>query len=253
MRAAFALLALLLVGCTAKGNQGAGAAADLAANAFDLTANAAEPRMAPMGDDEPAPPEPPRPRPYSGPAYFPASLGVPTLRCRYDRARLQPVLSDFVRDWYSRQLAAAAEPSLYLASQAPRPAGSATLRFTWLRSFHAPVTIRIETAGPGRHRLVAKQLSGAGGYEPGHVERTIDRVLSAEEVGRLQAILARARVFALAPDPCRGGTDGSEWIFESVDAGGYHYAAVWSPDDGPAHALGRFLMGLTGWEFSDIY
>src|SRR5687768_4530953 len=81
---------------------------------------------------------------YSGPAYFPASLGEPAIRCpAADPARLQPLLSDFERDWYSRQLAAAGEPSLYLASRsAPGPA---TLRFTWLRTFHAPVFIRIET------------------------------------------------------------------------------------------------------------
>ena len=251
MRAAFALLALL-AGCAATGDQGAGAAADLASNAFDLTANSAEPGMAPAGDNVVTIVEPWRPR-YAGPAYFPAALGEPTIRCPWSETRLQPILSDFERDWYSSFLASAAEPSLYLASQSQRPPGSATLRFTWLRSFHAPVAIRIETAGPGRHRLVAKQLSGAGGYEPGHVEKTIDRVLTAEEAGRLQAMLARARVFGLTPDPCRGGTDGSGWIFESVDAGGYHYAAVWSPDDGPANALGRFLMGLAGWEFGQVY
>ena len=75
-------------------------------------------------------------------------------------------LSDLARDWYSSQLAAAAEPSLYTGLQAPQPEGNATLRFTWLRSFHHPVTIRIETTGPGRHRLVAKELSGQAAMNP---------------------------------------------------------------------------------------
>jgi hypothetical protein len=230
MRACLALLALL-AGCASVG----------------------EPSMAPMGDDEVVAVRQERPPPYAGPAFFPAALGEPTVRCRWDQTRLNPILGDFARDWYSRQLAAAAEPSLYLASQAQRPAGSATLRFTWLRSFHAPVHIRIETAGPGRHRLVAKQLSGAGGYDPGHVEKTIERPLTPDEAGRLQAMLASARVFDLPPDPCGGGADGAEWIFESVDAGGYHYASVWTPREGPANELGRFLMGLTGWEFEAVY
>ena len=194
--------------------------------------------------------EPPR---YSGPAYFPAALGEPTVACRWDRSRLQPILSDFTRDWYSRQLAAAREPSLYRVSRMRRPAGAATLRLTWLRSFHPPVTIRIETADPHRQRLVAKQMSGAGGYDPGHVAKTLDRPLTADESARLRAMLARTRVFDLARDPCDGGTDGAQWIFESVDAGGYHYFDVWTPRTGPANELGRFLMGLTGWDFGRVY
>ena len=78
-------------------------------------------------------------------------------------------------------------------------------------------------------------------------------MLTPGEAGRLRAMLARARIFDLAPDPCGGGADGAEWIFEAVDAGGYHYASVWTPRTGPANELGRFLMGLTGWEFGMVY
>jgi hypothetical protein len=230
MRACLALLALL-AGC---------------APAVDL-----RPSMA-FDDNVVAAPSAPPPS-YSGPAFFPVSLAEPTINCPWSEGRLQPILGDFARNWYSLQLAAAAEPSLYLAAQGPRPADGATLRFTWLRSFHHPVTIRIETTGPGRHRLVAKQLSGAGGYDPGHVDRTLDRALTPDEAGRLAAMLARTRIFDLAPDPCGGGADGAQWIFEGVDAGGYHFVDRWTPREGAANELGRFLMSLTGWEFGAVY
>ena len=205
------------------------------------------------GESTPRPPEPTEPA-YAGPAYFPPSLGEYAMDCAgATEVVSQPVLSDFERNWYSRQLAAAGEPSLYLASQAQRPAGASTLRFTWLRSFHAPVTIRIETAGPGSHRLIAKRLSGAGGYDPGVVEKIVERRLTSAEAGRLQTMLAGSRVFDLVPNICQLGFDGAEWIFESVDAGGYHFVSFWTPREGPANALGRLLMGLTGWDFGEVY
>ncbi|HEV2748312.1 MAG TPA: hypothetical protein VGW34_13565 [Allosphingosinicella sp.] len=200
-----------------------------------------------------APGEPPRPA-YSGPAYFPPSLGEPTLRCDLgDPARLQPILSDLERDWYSRQLAAAGEPPLYPASQAARPAGAATLRFTWLRSFHAPIVVRIETSGPNTHRLIAKQLSGAGGYDPGKVAKKIERPLTAAEAKRLRAALESRSVFEIPPDPCGGGCDGAQWIFEAAEGRRYRFVDLWTPDSGPAHDLGRFLVGLTGWKIEAIY
>lgn len=192
-------------------------------------------------------------KPYVGPTYFPPGLGKPTVRCKFGDRPLQPILSDFERDWYSHQLAAANEPSLYLASQAKRPASAGTLRFTWLRSFHVPVVIRIETSGPNAHRLVAKQLSGAGGYDPGKVAKTIDRPLTPTEVERLQTVLTRSRVFEVPPDPCGGGCDGAQWIFEAVEKDQYRFASLWTPQGDPARDVGQFLMSLTGWKFEEVY
>jgi hypothetical protein len=189
---------------------------------------------------------------YHGPSYFPASLGEPTIVCDYD-GRSQPILSDFERAWYSRQLAAAREPSLYGASQGSTPPTAATLRFTWLRSFHAPVVVRIETIGPTNHRLIAKQLSGAGGYDPGEVSRTVERPLTSDEAGRLRSVVARASVFDIPPDPCGGGCDGAQWIFEAVEGRDYRFVSLWTPRRGPARDLGELLMKFTGWDFEWIY
>ncbi len=184
--------------------------------------------------------------------YFPPSLGEPSLTCPWGEGRLQPILSDFERRWYSHSLSIAGEPSLFLESKRRSP-GAGSLRFTWLPSFHHPVIVRVETAPSGRARLLAVSLSGAGGYDPGTSEGRIDRMLTAEETRRLDAMLARARLFQLPPKICDGGADGAEWIFEGVDESGYHYLDRWSPRKGRPRKVGLLLLSLTGWQLEMIY
>lgn len=187
---------------------------------------------------------------YSGPAYFPAALAERTIACPHGPPGLQAVLSDFEQQWYSKQLAAAGEPSLLAAAAAPRSPGSASLRFTWLGSFSAAVVIRIETEGD-RRRLIAKQLPGGRG--PPRVAKRIERPLTDREAARLDAELERGRIFELAPRPCDIGLDGAQWIFEAADERGYRFTQRWSPERGPERRLGELLMRLTGWNFGTIY
>jgi hypothetical protein len=185
---------------------------------------------------------------YTGPAYFPASLGVPTERCSYEPTRLQPVLSDFERDWYSLALAAAGEPSLYLASRrAPTPGGG-TLRFTLLHDSIRHVVVRIETGPEGGPRLVAKKVIRTRANRR-RVGRTIERALTAHEAEGLRAVLARTRVFEIPPDPCGGGCDGTQWIFEQARGRDYRFLSIWEPS-GRGRELGEFLLSLPGPDFS---
>lgn len=96
------------------------------------------------------------------PAYFPPTFTEATETCEGPFGpRRQAVVSAAEAEWYSRQWRAADEPSLYLASQdrgAPR-----AWRFTWLRSFHSPLFVRIEEDRSGGLRLIAKELTGMGG------------------------------------------------------------------------------------------
>ena len=93
--------------------------------------------------------------------YLPPALLEPTPACHGNES----VVSDFEVQWYSGQWRAAQEPSIYEASKSPS-AATTTYRFTWLRTFHAPVIVRIDVDPRGRMRLTAKQLSGKGGYAP---------------------------------------------------------------------------------------
>jgi hypothetical protein len=193
------------------------------------------------------------PQAFAAPDYFPAVTAAGSGACGPDAPPAPAAPTASKDQWYSRHLAAAREPSLHLASQSAMPAGRTTLRFTWLRSFHAPIVIRIETEGPGRHRLVAKRLSGAGGYDPGTVEATLERPLTGTEAVQLETVLRHTSAFDPAPDPCEIGMDGAQWIFESVDRRGYHFSDHWTPREGPAYRLGRMLMTLTGWKFGEVY
>lgn len=190
-----------------------------------------------------------------GPAYFPPSFSTPSVPCDGPGKEVrEPIVDDRIeRGWYSGHLRAAEEPSLYLESQAPHAPGSATLRFTWLRSFHAPIIVRIETRGPDRQQLIAKQLSGAGGYAPGTINRRVDRPLTASEGRRLEELLVRTRLLALPPKVCDGGLDGAQWIIEAADRNGYHFVNRWTPREGAVREVGEYLLGLTGWNVAPIY
>lgn len=65
-----------------------------------------------------------------------------------------PIIVDAMEeDWYSRYWRAADEPSLYLASQNPNSPQARSVRFTWLRSFHSPMIVRIDTLADGQLRI----------------------------------------------------------------------------------------------------
>jgi hypothetical protein len=191
--------------------------------------------------------------PAPGGPYFPPASAQPATVCEYGDRRLQvPAVGEFEDRWFSRHLAAAREPSLYRLSQAARASGRVTLRFTWLRSFHAPVIVRVESDGDS-HRLIAKVLSGAGGYNPGEIERQTARPLSADEARRLRMLLSRNHFFDLPGSSCEFGCDGAQWIFERVDESGYRVLNRWTPRHGPSAEVGAYLLDLTGWRFEDMY
>ncbi|WP_374660163.1 hypothetical protein [Phenylobacterium sp.] len=162
-------------------------------------------------------------------------------------------LSDLEIDWYSTQLRAAHEPSLYLAAQRPRSDDAQSLRFTWLRSFDAPVVIRVDRLADGEMRLTAKRLSGYGGYDPGRIEAVVERALNPVEATLLEQTLSAGRVVELPPRDCRGGTDGANWIFEANRGGDYSYLMRYMPQEGPVRETGLLLMSFTGWRFDRIY
>ena len=180
-------------------------------------------------------------------AYFPPSLYETTIRCGLfgPAARLE-VMSDFTAHWYGKHLLAAGEKPLFGTS-------GPTLRFTWLRSFHAPVVIRLDTAANGTVTMTSTELSGAGGYEPGTVARRIERPLSPEEIGVLTRTLEDTAVLEQAAGTCDLGVDGARWIIESIGPKGYRFVDRQSPRDGPVRELGLLMLGFTGWEPDPVY
>lgn len=160
-------------------------------------------------------------------------------------------MDDFQNDWYSRFWRAAEEPSLYLQSQKVKALRSE--RFTWLRSFHEPVVVRLDWLPDGQVRMTAKELTGAGGYDPGGIERTEQRLLTVQELERLEAARHSLKPYQRPVVVCSGGADGARWLLEASEAGSYVFIDRWTPGGGPVHAYGQMLVALTGWRYEPIY
>ncbi len=198
----------------------------------------------------------------AGASYFPPSLFAAVEPCNYGDGRTtDPVIDDFRSRWYSSHLRAAREPRLGGETPPYEVNGLGVLRFTWLRSFDPPVVVRIEATSQGGLSLTAKELSGAGGYDPGQVALRVERDLAADEVARLITFLNDTRVLELPPsNACpvaENGDliihgDGAQWIIEANGPGGYRFIDRWSAD-GPVRDLGLHLLGLTGLTYDRVY
>jgi hypothetical protein len=157
-----------------------------------------------------------------------------------------PRADAILREWFSGHLMAMREPSLSCGVDAART----VFRLTWLRTFDYPVSVRVEKSAQGNVQLVAVELSGAGGYEPGTIRRTENKTLGADQWRLLERKL-RKGVFGTSER--ERGLDGSEWIFERALDGKYDVSVEWSPDSGPRRELGVYLLSLSGWTFGDVY
>ena len=179
--------------------------------------------------------------------YFPPALFQQKFDCGViGWARPQYVLDEFEDAWYSKHLRAAGERPLSFATGSPE-----ALRFTWLRSFHAPVIVRVEWTPTGEATLTATMLSGAGGYEPGQVSNTTSRTLTQDEVERL--FVLRQAAVREPPADCTMMLDGARWILEAAGPGGYLYVNRQSPESGAVRDLGMALLGFTGWAVEPTY
>lgn len=147
--------------------------------------------------------------------------------------------NDFKASWYSNQLNALREPSLFVLAKEEE---SESYRFLWLRTFHHPIAVRVDRLqSDGSWILATKIASGAGGYSPGTLTTNTSCKLTAREVQNLKSKFERSG-FWNAPNPVNDptGEDGSQWIIEGVKAGHYHVIDRWSPMNGPARVLGCF-------------
>lgn len=180
--------------------------------------------------------------------YFPAELSNPACA----NSKPEPV-SGFRKAWYSKHLRNAGEPSMSARIEGIERTRRSALRFTWLRSFHKPVIVRIEEWGSARPRLLAVEMAGRGGYGGGEAIRRIDRKLSLAEGKALRQLWTRADPFTHQSPPCGRMMDGAQWIIETARPGGYRFIDRQSPDNGPVREVGLALLGLTGWEVGDIY
>lgn len=164
-------------------------------------------------------------------------------------------LSKLVNDWYSGQLRALDEPSLFTQS---KNSSEQSYRFLWLRTFHHSVAIRIEIKQDGTAMLTTKMSSGAGGYAPGHLVTNASKLLTKQQADAFLHKIDTDNFWQLPPVLLRDqqGDDGSQWIIEGIKDGKYHLTTQWTPSKGPIYDLGATLaFELAGLQIpkSEIY
>jgi hypothetical protein len=191
---------------------------------------------------------------YSRLEYFPAELHMSRVECQLGPKRMElPLLSDFHDAWFSKHLAAAKEPSLFEQSLKPPQDMVASYRFTWLRSFHAPIIVRIDEERSGVMQLTAKRLSGQGGYDPGHLDGVINRPLTAKEGEDVHRAFLASDFATFRPNPCDIATDGAQWVVEARAGGKYRVVHQQSPQKGPIGRIDLVLLSLTNWKIGLVY
>jgi hypothetical protein len=181
----------------------------------------------------------------SGERYFPEGAFHKDWK-RLDEAR---------QKWYSDQLKALDEPSLYAASDSSQ---NEIYRFLWLRTFHHPVAVRIELSAKSATVFV-KEADGAGGYKPGKLIRNSQVILSERQSMQLVRALQDAGFWKepTIEESQTVGSDGARWIFEGVKERNYHVVDRWSPPISKSKfgRLGRTFIDLAQLQLSkdDIY
>ena len=139
-------------------------------------------------------------------------------------------LDSFRNKWYSETLREFHEPVLN-----GYPFFTHHYRFTWLRTFNHPVTIRIgkNDTDEGAY-LFAKSLTGQSGFDIGHLAIDSGMMITPKQFDSIQSLLSLSDFDTMQPnETSEGGKDGAEWILEVVEGENYKYVQRWSPDSGP--------------------
>jgi hypothetical protein len=155
---------------------------------------------------------------------------------------------EMAQDFNSARLAAMNEPVL---SSLTAP-DVEIYRFSWFRSFHPAVAVRLWRAGSERCMSV-KQLDGLGEFQGDEYvpprSLAVDQVrpLTAGEWDKFSSLLEGADFWGMSGkgDGARAN-DGASWIMEGVRNRQYHVVERQSPKDTTYGKAGVYLIRISG-------
>lgn len=154
-------------------------------------------------------------------------------------------IDSFHAEWFGGSLRAMREPPL---AGALVPDGATVLRFLWLRAFDPPIAVRV-VAAPLHCTVTTTVISMSAAAwshpdskgvqrelstRPGKILRRDSVEVPVRSCLELCAQAAAAKLWSGPVIDTAAGLDGSDWVFEVVDANGYHLAERWSPDSNRA-------------------
>ncbi len=176
-------------------------------------------------------------------------------------------IDTFLIQWFSYELYKMKEPVLFNYSL-----GKEIYRFTWLRSFHRPVVIKIEKDENNifiSSKMLQWQVNlpffksyDEHGNEilydnsiPFEVNKTM--IIRKTSFNSFIYLLDQLKITSVPYrpySPCMIGCDGSEWIFEIQNNSGYYCITRWSPKKGtPLRRIGELLIQMGGFEDEKVY
>jgi hypothetical protein len=117
-------------------------------------------------------------------------------------------------------------------------------RFTWIRTFHNPITIRIEKTDE-KYKIYWKICSGKGGFYHGVLKANEEKQITKEEWKKFQKLLDLIDFWNLKNNGDLMGTDGSQWILEGTTTKKYQVVDRFSPHKGQYYEACNFLIELT--------
>jgi hypothetical protein len=150
-------------------------------------------------------------------------------------------------NWYSRDLRALHEPSLWELSR--RDPNAEVYRFLWLRSFHHPIAVRVVVRMNGSGWIHARMTTGKGGNQPGGTSRYSVSWLRKGLTQSFLGAVGSAGFWSLPTlpdaDENTAGLDGAQWIIEGIRGGQYRIVDRWSPAVGdPVREVGLLALKL---------
>lgn len=155
-------------------------------------------------------------------------------------------------NWYSKHLVVMKEPSLWkLSSETSKE----VYRFLWLRTFHEPVSIRLEIEYGQNAKLIVKQTDGKGGYEAGKMIINDTVQVTKEDLIIFYSFIDSLDYWNLPvnPEPDWQGFDGAQWIIEGIKNKKYHLVDIWTPEENIYKRLGLYLIKLSKLKPEEIY
>jgi hypothetical protein len=154
-------------------------------------------------------------------------------------------ITPFEQKWYSKQLLALNEPIIFCSDSIE------VYRFTWLRTFHNPISIRIQKSD-NKYFLILKMTNGAGGYEPGILIKNEEKEISESDWNQFKEKLNDLHFFKLITHGKYFDNkdiipiDGAEWILEARIPDKYKVTTRWCPKDNNYSECCLFLLNLSG-------
>jgi hypothetical protein len=133
-------------------------------------------------------------------------------------------LSEFVINWYSNQLHALKEPVIFNNGTSKE-----IYRFTWLRTFHEPISIRLEKENDIIN-LYIKGCSGAGGYSPGVLKINKIKQIQKNDFETFIGLLDTISFWEMPSNEKNYGCDGAVWLLEGYKDSNYQIVNRWSPN-----------------------